>query len=1412
MSRDARAGGLPRPVPVSTPRGTLQSDRAPAALRPGWFDVDERRFEDWVALLAAQSRHLRLPALDGRGEQRWSVLFEHHELLLLARIAAAQDEPPAAPAPGSAEAAAHAALAGLDVRAAALVRELLRLSQAFEGWTALLQRCEGEGAALMLQLLKLVQDPQRGRLHAELAWVRSRWLDAAQPRAAEASELLRLRSVHALFAETRRRLREAARVQIARVEGAGTHDPAVSLLATVLRLYGTVQSHLNGFTQRLIDFHVEQVLGMRPRPAEPDRVLLLAQRQRGAPADPVLAAGTRVLAGRDDGGRDIVFLTRQALRVGDAQVAALHTLRLDCDPLISPEHELGFVCRARSQALPVAGVADASLPVWPLFGGDEVPPPQPAQEASFGLALASRLLLLLEGRREIRLKLRLGPPAATEGRLRPFVERVRQQLALVPGRAAAADALPVLEPDPPRDPVRGLEQALAALFLEFAALERGRARLGGPQRFARWTALAAQRLVASPRSAPGVLELQWLFLLLRAQHVAGADWRFAAGRLFTHWLLYGAGEGAQEIGEADLAALREAARKPLSAVGAPRELDPLSLFLGARPPRREVLRMRLFQGLFSARRTAPDGWREVDETHLVGAEALAEGGPGLALELLLRLDGEEPPLVGCDPKVHGAGWDTPLPLLQLRLRAGGLVYAYSLLESAQLLGVDIGVSVQGLRQVALHNQLGPLDPGKPFQPFGPLPAQGSFLMIGAREIAAKPLSALSLHLRWGGLPMGPAGFAGHYAAWPGKRDNFSFRAVPAVLQDGRWMRLPGQELPLFAAPGATLALLPRQTLALDPELLRRHYRPLPGPLPQKAPAFDIGTTRALLRLQLAQPDGAFGHAEYATLLSETMAARSRRAAVLRGKVEPPPLPAPPYTPVLEGMALDYRAEGRLRLWGDGGDDDEDESQRQRLYHLHPFGLEPVYPRPHAGPCRVLPTLAHDGNLYLGLRAAEPPRRLSLLFRLQEVQAAEVALPPPRQQQALYEAPDPDAEAAARRPEDPVVPEDGAPAAPRWCALVGDRWEPLAPRQVLRDGTAGFQTTGIVVLELPAAMDLRHRVMPDGLFWLSVSVDEGFGRYAGLLGVQPHAVEAVRELPGDGVPMAPLPAQAAFAVAEPVPGLAGLRAVAPPTGLRPPETGEQLRVRAGERLRHRHRAVLPWDYERLVLDHFPDVGQVKCFSVEQVRQVKPQLRGVVVVAVVPGAHRYDPAGGITAPRFNAVELRRMQQRLQDLAPPFARVQVRNAEHERIQVRCALRLADDEAEGPLLQRCERAVWDFLSPWVPGGLDSRFGWVLRAEDVEARLREVPGVSAVSALSLLQISRDARRRYRLGDSARMASADPNATPQVVLRPVLPWGLPLPMEQHLITAHRGQSEGPATAVGISDLAVGSNFIIGAHD
>lgn len=1259
-------------------RGTSQDDRFPAALEDGYFLVDEFRFEQLVSMSAALAQRLRFVDVTLRDAGHWGALFAADESMVLARIAATDRN----------------ALQSNFLRLAdsaplpQLAHEVVRLGQWLDLWFKSLAGSAMPAAhALRERLAQLVEQ----ELAEPVQWVYQRfsadqWGDrpishgharldpmwqlsgsARAPLADGPSDRERLRRTYFTLLSALARLQPLARELLPQTLAIPTHEPAAGLLIAFLQVYASVQQQINRFSDHHVDFYYQRVLGLKPRDAEPDTVHVVARRDTRGTDDVMLPPGLMLRAGKDAQGRPVELRSQDALAVTAARVALLLTIKLERDPLISPEREFGFVTRVKATRIPPPRPGQPPDVAWPLFGGGQAGTPTAAEDARLGMALASPLLALAEGERDVALRL-----AFAETR-QDFPALVRQAVA-----ATAADDFFV-----------ALGPVLRAwLFAE-----------------------------ADPLTAPLLDSLRQ-----RARTLLGADT-----------------PAPQDVGD------------PLGLLAAIGNGDP------ARAPSRDLVFDRLLGGLFDVSLTTPTGWLTVPA--LVQRAPAAAGAAG-GLTLTLKLRPEDPAVVGCLPEVHGAEWPTRLPVLRLLLGARGRTNGYSLFATLPLVEAGLRVQVRGLRRISVFNQLGRLDATKPFAPFGPLPTLSSYLVFGAEEAARKPVRELALHVEWGGLPTAWGGFASHYAGYRDDVGQRPFMATMSVLRDGQWLAVAAPEgLPLFEPPDAGQHLVATRSLRADPAALLRNVRAEADALP-----FDGGARHGHYRLQLVAPNGAFGHAQYPTLLAEVISANARRK-------RPAPLPNPPYTPLIERLSLDYVAGAtvRPRVRTDTALGAEDAV----LLHVHPYGITELKALSDQGAAGLLPQVQNPANLYIGLEGPAPEGPLALMFHLFEERAAEQAL---GRERPRYE----------------------------WSLMSEDRWLPLPPQAVLSDTTDGFLSTGIVVLDVPAGATNQSAILPTGLYWLRVSVAGGAPSAAGLYGVHAHAFVAARVLDG-GFPATLLPPGTVEGPSRTVPGLAGVTQVGSSRGLRAAENARSFRARAGERLRHKGRASLPWDAERLLLDRFPEVSQVKCFAAQE---LPPELKlrpGDVLVVVVPALPRNRTELATAAPRIHAGRLQRMQAWLAERASPFARIVVRNAAYERVQVRCSVQVARGASPGAALRGVNRAIVEHLSPWFDSGRPPEFQWTLRADEVESRLRELPEVDAVGGLSLLHVATGADGLdFTLGDTARRGTREENE-----LGARLPWSLALPMRQHMLTLAGDLAGARAQPTGVSRLTVGSTFIVG---
>jgi hypothetical protein len=225
--------------------------------------------------------------------------------------------------------------------------------------------------------------------------------------------------------------------------------------------------------------------------------------------------------------------------------------------------------------------------------------------------------------------------------------------------------------------------------------------------------------------------------------------------------------------------------------------------------------------------------------------------------------------------------------------------------------------------------------------------------------------------------------------------------------------------------------------------------------------------------------------------------------------------------------------------------------QHRFFHLHPFG----HARPEAAsvaPWLLLPKLPGEGALYIGLEAVDLPAVINLLFQVAEGTA------------------DADAE---RRP-------------PYWQYLAADGWRPRpgetnAEPFLLADDTDGLNRSGIIRFRLPAAAADQHPEMPTGRHWLRATIDFYRRSVCDIIDVQTQAVQAVRVLESDGAddPGRPLPSDTVSGLSPRRPEIRTVRQPYSSQGGRSPESDAGFYTRVSERLRHKQRALMGWDVER-----------------------------------------------------------------------------------------------------------------------------------------------------------------------------------------------------------------------------------------
>ncbi len=676
------------------------------------------------------------------------------------------------------------------------------------------------------------------------------------------------------------------------------------------------------------------------------------------------------------------------------------------------------------------------------------------------------------------------------------------------------------------------------------------------------------------------------------------------------------------------------------------------------------------------------GWAEPRSAaaEVSASPAVGEDLPAIRFSLRFAEDADAIALLA-DPVESERAYGDRWPVLRLMLRqvrdpeSGRLRTLYPPFRPLRLVSVHLAVEVSGLATIQLQNDDGALDAKKPFEPFGSDPATGSRLFLGHPELITKPLDQLAFRVEWMGLP---DDLAAHYR-------NYGLGPDPAFttrisLVDRREEKALEKRAGLF--PDA----------AAGEHRIEISDVPAYDRAPAAAEGEDLLAWDRYLLWELGEPD--FQHRTYPSVATGKSI---EMAAAIANRTDGGTIDAaayqvnPPYTPRIRSLKVDYSSSSEIRLDGPGPPD-------HRVFHVHPFGASDVESERSTDGALLLPRYDDEGELYIGLRGVRAPQNVSLLLQMAEGSA------------------DPDLESERVR----------------WSYLCGDRWLSLDDGNVLLDTTRGLINSGILELALPAAAPGTR--LPGGLYWIRAAVARRSASVCDTVAIHAQAVSAVF-VDRDNAPdhfSQPLPAGTIARLAAPLPEVAGVRQPYTSQGGRMAEAEAAFNTRVSERLRHKQRALSIWDYERLVLERFPEIYKVKCVPADLARH--PDEPGRVEVVVIPDIRNKSPFNPFE-PKAPADLLADVAEYLRAKTSATADPVVRNAHFVTVKVHVWVRFRSGVDVGYHRRRINEELNRFLSPWAyEEGADIVIGGRIYANSIIDFLDRRPYVDYVADIRLFR------------------------------------------------------------------------------
>lgn len=406
------------------------------------------------------------------------------------------------------------------------------------------------------------------------------------------------------------------------------------------------------------------------------------------------------------------------------------------------------------------------------------------------------------------------------------------------------------------------------------------------------------------------------------------------------------------------------------------------------------------------------------------------------------------------------------------------------------------------------------------------------------------------------------------------------------------------------------------------------------------------------------------------------------------------LPKEPYTPFIRSLSIDYTAKAEM--------DDID------IIHLYPFTNTSKFEDIKNNPT-LFPFHDKEGALFIGIEDLTPGGNLSMLFQL--------------------------AEATANSEMDR--------AKIHWEYLSNNNWIELLPDfNIISDETDGLTVSGIITIAVPDTINKTgNTVMPHNLYWLRVSAKDNAMAVAETIGIHTQAAKASARLSKKNDTNRLNTALEAGSVGKLVEADFSVKKVEqlyPSFGGKQPEGEGHYYVRVSEHLKHKGRALMINDYEKIVLEDFPEIYKVKCIShtmglsaitYQKDLEVAP---GFVVVTVIPDLNKLL-SGNQLEPKVPVSLLEKIANLLRKKTSPFAKIKVMNPRYEYVDIDITIRLYRGKSADFYKRKLKEDITNLLAPWFLGDSEKiAFGQSVLFSDIVGFVEQLEYVNFITKLEL--------------------------------------------------------------------------------
>lgn len=675
--------------------------------------------------------------------------------------------------------------------------------------------------------------------------------------------------------------------------------------------------------------------------------------------------------------------------------------------------------------------------------------------------------------------------------------------------------------------------------------------------------------------------------------------------------------------------------------------------------------------------TTEKGWYQAVSPTFTSGQT-SETTPASCKMISFTIPGDAPAITDYNMAVHGGVLDCTLPVVKVYLKnENNAAYTYNDLKGITLQKIEVEVKVgadtynqDGLKQLTLAGDSGPIDPSKPFQPFGVQPKKGSSFIIGSKEIFTKKGAKIKLNAEWDGLPASPYDID-HSPEDPENDDYYPYSKM-RFRMSGKWDKKSASDTDADIIPfNDTNATV----------VFPSAYMSLPdGVIVNYADTYDAYSNKSNAGFIKLSLNGSFGQDSYLSDLTDYLIKKANQT-LPSGATQP----VAPYVPTLRSLYLSYTAATINTVTSTSKQDFNNRSVR--FFHLFPFGSAEQHTVISGNTSiNLLPQFSHTENGVVKEHAGE------WYIGLQNIVAGQGV-------QVLFQVLEGTTNPLLDKPDEHVS----------WSYLGNNQWK-LFDDQHIVDYTSQLVSSGIISFIIPADATSANTLLPTGYVWLKATVNEMAEAVCKLISVDAQAAVVTLADNNNAADLlnTALAAGTISKLKEPVSAIKKISQPYASFGGKPVEASESFYVRVSERLRHKNRAITIWDYEHLILEAFPEIHLVKCLNHTKYEgsSYNEVLPGHVTIITVPDLTNRNDTNPLR-PYTNQNTLEAIEAFIKKKISCHVKLHVRQPQFEEVRMDFKLKLISGLEFNYYKKLLQQEITEFLSPWAFGrSADITFG----------------------------------------------------------------------------------------------------------